>query len=53
MDEKRQFNLYLSEDLIRRVKHAAIDAGQRLSDYVADVLERHLAEQLANEEGKR
>jgi len=53
MDEKRQFNLYLSEDLIRRVKHAAIEAGQRLSDYVADVLERHLAEEAEHEERAR
>lgn len=35
-------NLYLEEDLIKRIKHAAIDAEQRLSDFVAEVLERHL-----------
>jgi hypothetical protein len=50
MDEKRQFNVYLSEDLIKRVKHAAIEAEQRLSDYVAEVLQRHLAEHAEREE---
>jgi len=45
MGEKRQFNLYLDEDLIKRVKVAAAEAGRRLSDYVADVLAAHLDEE--------
>jgi len=42
MGEKRQFNLYLDEDLIKRIKHAAIESEQRLSDFVADVLTSYL-----------
>jgi len=32
------------------VKHAAIEAEQRLSDYVAEALERQLAENVAQHE---
>ncbi len=41
-DEKKQFNVYLSDGLIKRVKHAAIESEQRLSDFVADALEAYL-----------
>ncbi len=40
--EKKQFNVYLSDGLIKRVKHAAIESEQRLSDFVADALEAYL-----------
>jgi metal-responsive CopG/Arc/MetJ family transcriptional regulator len=43
-DDKKQFNVYLPESLIKRVKHAAIEAEQRLSDFVADALEAFLKE---------
>lgn len=42
MSAKKQFNLYLDEELIKAVKHSAIEADRRLSDYVAEVLTSHL-----------
>ena len=39
---KQQFNVYLDEDLVKRVKHAAVDTGQRLSEFVADALVAYL-----------
>ena len=42
MSNKKQFNLYLDEDLIKAIKHAAIEADMRLSDYVAEALAAHI-----------
>ena len=42
MGDKRQFNVNLDADLVRRVKHHAIDAQQSLSDYLTEVLTAHL-----------
>ena len=39
---KQQFNVYIEQRLVRRVKHAAVDAGQRLSDFVAAALTAYL-----------
>lgn len=39
---KQQFNVYLPAELVRRVKHAAVDADRSLSDFVATALEEHL-----------
>jgi predicted HicB family RNase H-like nuclease len=39
---KQQFNIYLPADLIRRVKHASVDANESLSAFVERVLEEYL-----------
>jgi hypothetical protein len=39
---KQQFNIYLPADLVRRVKHASVDAGESLSLFVERALEAYL-----------
>ncbi len=42
MSTEQQFNVYLPADLVRRVKHAAIDEGLSLKRFTMQALEHEL-----------
>ncbi len=43
MVHQRQLNVNLPADLVREIKHAAIDADMSLGAFVSEALQRHLA----------
>jgi predicted HicB family RNase H-like nuclease len=49
--EKQQFNVYLPPELVRRVKHAAIDSDTSLSGFVERALVAYLELLAASHEG--
>ncbi|MCS4592403.1 ribbon-helix-helix domain-containing protein [Brevibacterium sediminis] len=48
---KQQFNIWLPPELVKRVKHASVDAEVSLSVFVERAIEDHLSSLAADEEG--
>jgi predicted HicB family RNase H-like nuclease len=52
MATQQQFNVYLPRELVRAVKHAAIEEGVSLSKLVEQALTTYLASHRAAEQGR-
>jgi predicted DNA-binding protein len=53
VEGKQQFNIWLPPDLVKRVKHASVDAQLSLSVFVQEAIEGHLDRIAEGEEGSR
>jgi hypothetical protein len=51
--EKDQFNVYLRAEVIRAIKHAAIDRGEKLGEFVERIFQDYLRRQRADKKGER
>jgi len=43
-NDKQQFNVYLSPELIRAIKHRAVDEGKSLSALLEEILAAYMEE---------
>ena len=50
---KQQFNVYLPPELVRELKHAAIDSRRSLSKYVEEIFREHLGRRSREENNER
>lgn len=53
VDEVRQFKVYMPAELIRELKHAAVETEQSLSSFVVDAIRAHLDTLRAGETDRR
>jgi hypothetical protein len=51
-ESKDQFNVYLRTDVIRDIKHAAIDSGRKLGEFVESIFKDYLQRQRAPKKGR-